>query len=135
MGRSVSCASGAFVRAYEHVEYTEDPDDSWLWNDYINDVIARAKKAFPSLRGCERWVGREDHAVLENTFAYFGLSEYCGLVCIWMVLKDHGDYVRELRCAEHWAEQVKAKFEKTFGTLRKVGTFSNGEAVFEKKGE
>ena len=134
MARSVSVPTGAFVVAYEWLEQSHDGDDSNFYGDeFLEDVTCRAEELFPSLRECNEWLGREDRAILENSFAYFGVSEYCGLVSIWMVLKDQDDH--NVHLAEHWAAQVSTKFKEVFGTLTKVGTFSNGEAIFEKKGK
>lgn len=133
MGRSVSRPSGSFAVAYEHLEYDED-DATMQWECYLEDVVSKARKLAPSFSECDTWPDREDHAILENEFAYLGLSEYCGLVCIWLLPKegdDYGDNQAGLRA--HWLDQIEAKFHKVFGTLNKVGTFSNGEAVFSRK--
>jgi len=154
MSRSVSVASGAFAVAYQNCsdfgyriedeegnKIAEPEYDEYLgeldWEDFMENLRADAKALFPSLENCDKWLDREDHAILENRFAYFGISEYMGLVSIWFVLKEN------LNCyysdqdltaiAEHWAEQVKPKFEKNFGDLKKVGTFSNGEGLYERK--
>lgn len=150
MGRGVSVASGAFAVAYKDVsdfgyryedeegkkidnpEYDEDLG-SMDWEDFILDIKECMKADFPSFEDCDKWVGNEDHAILENRFAYFGVSEYCGLVSMWLVLKDGDDYGDEQRgLKERWAKQVTPKFEKRFGELRKLGTFSNGESVYER---
>ena len=155
MGRSVSVASGAFAVAYKDCSrlgyVTEDEDgkelaepyyDEFLasddWDDFIADCTGQLKKLYPSFTACDKWLGREDHAILENSFAYFGISEYMGLVSLWLVAKegdDYGDEQAGLR--ERWTEQVGGRFEKEFSELHKLGTFSNGEAVFEraKKGD
>jgi hypothetical protein len=137
MSRSVSYARGSFVIAYETLNVEDEGYSEWDW--VVEDIVYRARKVFPSMRDCDQWLGSEDHAILENQFAYLGISEYCGLVSIWMVLKDTAEYTASyslvLGLAEHWASQVENKFYKTFGTLTKVGTFSNGEAVFKRKGK
>jgi len=154
MGRSVSVASGAFAVVYQNCKdfgyRTEDEEgnkiaepelDEYLaeldWEDFMENLRADAKALFPSLENCDKWLDREDHAILENRFAYFGISEYMGLVSIWLVLKNdlHDYYDRRdwTGIATKWADQVKPKFEKNFGDLRKVGTFSNGEGVYERK--
>jgi hypothetical protein len=134
MGRSVSYASGSCERAFETIESTEDSGD-FDWDMFREDVAYRGRAVAKSFRDCDKWVGREDHAILENEFAYLGLSEYMGLVCIWLLPKegdDYGDEYKPLR--ERWLSQIAPKFHKVFGTLNKVGTFSNGEAVFTRKG-
>jgi hypothetical protein len=150
MSRSVSVASGAFAVAYEDCGtfgyVTEDEEGKKLdephydevlagmdWEDFISDKYDRLAKEFPSFSKCDKWLDNEDHAIAENRFAYFGMSEYMGLVSLWLVLKDDYDYDWQGNLRKHWAEQVRAKFLKRFGTLTKLGTFSNGEAVFERR--
>lgn len=154
MGRSVSYARGAFAIAYRDCSYfgmiTEDVEGNKLlepqhdedmaqidWDDFIINTKAEIRAKFPKFEECDKWLDREDHAILENRYAYFGVSEYCGLVSLWLVLKeDITSYYSNADLtgiAEHWAKQVKPKFEKYFGNLRRVGTFSNGEGVYEQK--
>ena len=154
MGRSVSVARGAFAVAYkdcsqfgmqiedENGEKLEEPFyDEVLqdmdWNDWLVDISYRLTKKFPSFSECDKWLDREDHAIMENRFAYFGVSTYMGLVSLWLVEKDgderdcgYGDTQAGL--SKHWTKQVKEKFEKEFSELKKLGTLSNGEAVFER---
>jgi uncharacterized protein YjaZ len=85
--------------------------------------------------GCAKWLGREDQAISQNSFAYVGVSEYCGLVSIWITPKDVDDLQVGIRDA--WISQIEKKFKKvarsSFGTpLIKTGSFSNGEGVFAR---
>lgn len=128
MGRSVSVPSDAFAVSYQQFDGEEDFD----WEFFIDDIKEQVKSEFPSFEDADFWLDREDHALLENRFAYFGVSEYCGLVSLWLVLKDELDD-RDYALAQGWANRVKSSFEKKFGTLRKVGSFSNGEGVYERK--
>jgi len=150
MGRSVSRPSNAFAVAYIDVldfgyQHTDDegneienPEYDELqgqcdWEFFIDDLKYRAKKLFPSMQECDEWLDNEDHVILENRFAYFGVSEYCGLASVWMVLKDNlSEYNDVTGIAENWAKQVESKFEKEFAELRRIGTFSNGESVYEQ---
>ena len=124
MSRSVSYANNSVAVAYQHIEADEfDAQDEFdCMVEYITDT---AKTLWPSFDKADKWLGREDHAILENRHAYIGISEYCGLVSVWLVPKD------ENNLSNNFCEQIKEKFLKNFGTLRRVGTFSNGESVFE----
>jgi len=124
MGRSVSTPRNATAVAYSHVDFDDDIDDDFDW--VVDNFQYEVRRVFPSARSCSEWLGREDHAVMENGHAYFGISEYCGLVAYWMVPKD------DRPLAEAWCHKAAAKFEASFGDLRKLGTFSNGEAVFAR---
>lgn len=141
MGRSVSTPRNAVLVAFDDWfdgEYEDDetgetryrnPED-FDWDDYKYGLIERAQELWPSLKPCERWVGREDLAILENNLAYFGVSEYCGLAAVWMVPKDHDDVVN---LSTNWCNRARAKFDASFGSLYKLGTMSNGEGVYQRK--
>lgn len=133
MGRSVSTPSGTVYTSYAALDDECDSDDfAWHAEDFQREM----RRAFPSLTECDEWVGREDHALLENTFAHFGVSEYCGLVAMWVCEKDldwRDEHMVGLR--DRWLSQVQQKFRKVaqscFGrALVKTGTFSNGEGFF-----
>lgn len=127
MGRSVSTPSNAVHVVYKDATFIED---SLEFDDYVDDIRNVAQANWPSLRECSKWLGREDRAILMNDHVYVGISEYCGLVALWVVVKD--DDYETYGLAENWAASIERKFDKTFGEYRKVGTFSNGEAVYEK---
>lgn len=117
-------------------DYSEqDASDDFQWA--LDDFSAAICKAFPSASPCDEWLGScrsEDHAVAENSFAYFGVSEYRGLVSMWVTPKDD-DYATSTGLRDHWIESIGAKFAKVAGncfgqSLAPVGRFSNGEVIF-----
>jgi len=132
MSRSVSYPTDALV-VFKDASYIED---EFEWEYFVDDLKEMAVNAFPSLTECDEWLGREDHAILENNFAYFGLSEYCGLVSVWFVLKDFDTYYEDEQrlenLSENWLSTIEDKFRSLFGELRKVAVFSNGETLYER---
>jgi hypothetical protein len=122
MGRSVSTPSEAVQTAFA----STDIDDEYDFRDAIDNLKGVAQHRMPSLYSCDEWIGREDHAILQNDHAYIGVSEYCGLVAVWVVPKDGA-------LAEHWCSQINLRpLAECFGQgLRRQGTFSNGEAIFQ----
>jgi hypothetical protein len=128
MGRSVSYPRDAVVTFG-----TFEGEDEWDWRDLISDFRSEVKRLFPSATNCDEWIGggrSEDHAVMENGHAYFGVSEYCGMVSYWVVAKP--DYYGDISpLAEAWIAKIAPRFTNSFGTLRKVGVFSNGGGVYE----
>ena len=147
MSRSVSVASGAVAVAYASLNPVLVDEESKEYREFDSDDFSFAVEAaqsylqslYPSLSAWDKWLNREDHALLENKHCYVGVSEYCGLISAWVVPKeDDGCYSD--KCLDglsaHWCNQVGEKIVKEvagcFGqALVKQGTFSNGEAIFQ----
>ena len=137
MGRSVSTPCHAEHVSYQTFDDADDEDSNWQFKYAIENVQDALYAAFPSVSEDLQWVGREDRSVASNQFAYFGISEYCGLVAVWVLPRDN-DYAEAGWCnlRDRWIAQIGPKFEKTvsgcFGTdLRSMGRFSNGEQIFQ----
>lgn len=135
MSRSVDYLSHAMRVTYFHVSPDGENDD-YVFDDFLSNVTSSLKSAFPSLRDCKRWDGRETRIFLENNLVEIGVSEYCGLASI-SIRVFLSDYVNE-NLAENWISKVWDRMKKVMAEntyhqhLEKTGTFSNGEAVFQK---
>lgn len=79
------------------------------------------------MRDEDIYIDREDRAIASNTHAYFGVSEYDGIVCLWLVAKDPNSAL-----ARHWCKQQRQRLIKTFGTLRYHSRFSSGQSVYQQ---
>lgn len=124
MGRSVSYPSDAVV-AFS--SWDNEDGSFWFDEEVIQPFADQVKRLFPSAESCNEWIGREDHAIMSNAHVYFGVSEYCGLVAYWAVVR--GDCERP-ELAEQWLGSIEAKFQKNFGSLEMIVRASNGEAFF-----
>lgn len=105
------------------------------WDFFTEDLHERLTNKYPSLSSCDEWLHREDHAILENDLVYVGISEYCGLVSLWVTPKAHfvDCYDKDTTAlAVSWCNRIKEGFLNEFSDLKKVGCFSNGECVFER---
>lgn len=138
MGRSVSYPSGALV-AFQGLAI-DDEDDWEIALEWLrDDLIAQARRAFPSLEPQDGWRGREDRILLRNGYADFGLSIYGGLAAVWIVERDDTSYHEaELRrplhaLAQHWLNSVAGRFDDLFGEYVCLGHMSNGEGVYRKR--
>lgn len=120
MARSVSTPSEASDVAYA----TFEGDD---FSDAIAEMQVIARRKYPSLSPCDRWLGRENHAVLENKYCSITVSEYCGLVAV-AIVPGSGYSLSDSWCSKVNLEPLVACFGQA---LRKQGTFSNGEAIFQ----
>jgi hypothetical protein len=135
MSRSVDYLSGAQAVAYLTAHAIED---EFEWDDFVEDIKYQLKSLFPSLADCDRWGsyydGKENHIILENNFAEVAIAEYMGLVSVSIRATDcYCGQEGNTALGEHWINQIKNKFLR-LGDLHKIGTFSNGEALFETSG-
>lgn len=133
MGRSVSYANGSLLVAFTELDWVEGAFDFDL---FLEDVRERACDLWPSFCPCDTWLGREDHAIAENGLGYIGVSEYCGVASIWFAPKPNDWNYSETRnreaLATGFAKRIAPTFYATFGTLRRIGVVSNGEAIYER---
>ncbi len=133
MGRSVSYPGNAQVRVYVDVSNFDDGGMDWDW--FIENIKESLSSKFPSLKDTEQWLGREDKAILHNNLVYVGVSEYCGLACIWVLPKESEVYYSDDKYLGGFADtfccMIEPFIESTFGTHKKVATFSNGESVYQ----
>jgi hypothetical protein len=149
MGRSVSYhgtpilyLAGITFGEYVHnddpdVERDEDGNpvcDYWDFDEFIDDLRNVVLERYPSFYSCSKWPGREDHALLENKHALLGVSEYCGLISVW-IAPDNPD---RPELADAWISSIlrnlKAHLIARFRSFAcvKMGTFSNGESVYSR---
>lgn len=125
MSRSVSYPKSCEVVCFQDVSYIED---EWDWMDFIGDIQEQCQENWPSLNECDEWLDDEDHAILENQHCYIGVSEYCGIVSIW--LRSKGE---ELRASHHaidssyaaladtWCARISKRFNSMCDELRLLG--------------
>lgn len=107
--------------------------DSDNWKDDLESTTSYMKELWPSLWEADRWPHNEVHVFLENDLVEFSVSEYCGLTALCIAVKEGALYDGRGGLAQHWIKQISGKFERSFSTYYKIGTFSNGESVYEKR--
>ena len=146
MGRSVNYLNNAEVVLYfpfeseysENGEYDEDLSQM-NWDDLIVNLSASIRAKLPSYYKADGWDGRETKIILKNSLCNIGISEYCGLVSLSVAPKNNEYDEWHERFAIRHANQIENTLRKVLEdlgltSLRKIGTFSNGESVFEKAG-
>jgi len=123
----------------EHEDGTTDQSEwayqdafDWLLEDFQQEVL----RVFPSAYGDDTWLDREDHALASNRFAYFGISEYMGVVALWMAPKDN-DYGLYDGLRDSWMRKAWPKFKAMANScvpdpMVLLGVMSNGEAVYQR---
>lgn len=133
MGRSISYLSGAQQVAYfECPRFIVDGETEEGYFDFaemIEHVQCMLSEFFPSLDPCDRWEGNEDHVILENKIAQVAISEYCGGCSLSVAAIDGNPLGERFARSINFMDAV----EKMFDVYQKVGSFSNGGGVFERR--
>ena len=83
MSRTVSVPYNAKIVCYQDVSWMEDYVE---WEDFLEEIQDRVMMNWPSFNPCDKWLDREDHAILQNDHCFVGVSEYCGLASIWVTM-------------------------------------------------
>lgn len=93
------------------------------WECDMESLSSALRAAFPSLREADRWMGREDHVVLENSLAAITVSEYCGLVAVCLVPERRDSY--ETRDDDplslRWIAAIERRFRKIVADIFGIG--------------
>jgi hypothetical protein len=142
MGRTVSCPRNAIAKTYTHVEVGDD-GDYFEWDEFEDSLRYAIEAVFNLGKQHRINVYRDEDKGLYHAYGHvIGMSEYCGLLCLWIVQSDRHEpdeedaterLARGLLICNSDALLEKVVTEMGLTNLFKVGTFSNGEAVFEKR--
>ena len=119
-------------------------DAQYEWDDFKVAIQDRLVELWPSLEATDRIPGywdsyHDEQAVIaENAHTEISISEYCGVVAISLAPRSDIDYnyadeeSRAQNTGKHWRAQIAERFLEEFGEVVKIGTFSNGESVYQK---
>lgn len=129
MGRSVGVACDSVAIAY--TQFGEDGEyvDAHDWDDLVTGYQEQLAEKWPTFEAADTWHDREGRVIAENVFAQVVVYEYCGLVSLCLIVNPRHD---NEAYARRWCERIAERFTKYLGTLRKIGTASNGESFYEK---
>jgi hypothetical protein len=157
MGRSVSYQSGAAVILYfspeglgidDDGQYNEDQaqqDHDDLRDNLICGIADKYKSFYKIDRNEARNFSsdRECCPILSNDLVTIYLSEYCGLYSLSVVpnnraKRDGYRFDATEALAKNFASQISKGLDKIIDDiggrpLKKIGSFSNGEGVYEQK--
>jgi hypothetical protein len=134
MGRSVD-----YLNRAQHVSYFEWPsyecdegEQHYEDSEWVIDCIQESiKSEYPEFYNEDKWDGRETHIILSGYGVEVGLSEYCGLATLSIRVED--DTSDEVEDIEAWIDVNWDNISLGYNMYRKIGTFSNGEAIYESK--
>jgi hypothetical protein len=135
MSRSVYTPRHAATTAFFHID---DSDwEEYDWNDLYGSILYGLRTRFPSMETAKGWVGNNGRIIAENSLARVVVASYCGLVSVSLCPLDrYLDGDREAGLSFSWCDRATPGFhavlDARFETFRKLGTFSNGESVYER---
>lgn len=131
MARGVNYLDNAYNVWYLANDFTED----YQWEDFMDNLSYELIEKYPSLETCDRWDNRETLIFLENSKVEIGVSEYFGVISISIRAKDYDGYNDYQGLSENWINLTESGMTKVINgygeAYRKVGSFSNGESVYE----
>lgn len=127
MGRSVSTLRGSNVNIYADATHITE---SYEWDDAVLNMTSEIASKYPSMDECRTWEG-EDLIFIKNKLVEISISEYCGCVAVCIRAIEGANFGE--RFAYQIEKQIRSIVSDVFGgTMRLVGSFSNGEAVYSR---
>ena len=147
MGRSVNYLNRALNVSYfqwptlwEYNEETgidQETDELMEAYEVRQDIQESIISEFPEYEYSKKWDGNETSIILTGYSTEIGLSEYCGLASLSIRIDENEldrfiDYQEQYDKIEAWINENWAKISQGYNQYNKIGTFSNGENVYEK---
>ena len=137
MGRSVDYLRGARSVSYFNWPSYECEDGEQHYEDaewVIDDIRESIKSEFPEFSNASGWPMCSNVNIILNGYGTeIALGEYCGLCSLSIrVLTDEVEG-EDIARVEKWIDANWDNISSGYNMYRKVGTFSNGEAIFETK--
>jgi hypothetical protein len=136
MGRSVSYLRGARRIAYFTWPSWETEDGESEYEDHVfvvDDIRENIKDELPEFGNEQKWDGRETSIILSGYGTEIGLAQYCGLTSLSIRVNTDEVEGEDIEKVEKWIDENWAKISQFYDDYTKIGTFSNGEAIFESK--
>lgn len=144
MGRSVSYLSRAQRVVYfewPKVEVYDEETEEFSASDtleesdiVVEDIQEVIKSEFPEFDNAKRYDGDETLIILEGYGTQIGLSEYCGLASLSIRVDSfifHFKGEEDIEKIVEWINENWEKVSNPWNKLQKLGTFSNGEGIYQ----
>lgn len=124
MGRSVNYLTNADAVYFHQLDEEEIQDFDLLLEDIREHVMYK----YPDFEAVDEWEGREVNIILQSPLVEIAISEYRGVISLSVRTLEDADQAKASTWIEHFFKRAIAPWAKA----RKVGSFSNGEAVYEE---
>lgn len=124
MGRSVNYLSNADAVYFHQLDEEEIQDFDFLLEDIREYVMYK----YPEFEAVDEWEDRDVNVILQSPLVEIAISEYRGVISLSARTLEDADQDKASTWIEHFFKRAIAPWAKA----RKIGTFSNGEAVYEE---
>lgn len=133
MARSVDYLNKAIRVNYFTLPDMEDGLEEFQYQDLVESITETFKSQFPEFEYQKhKFEGREVRIILQGYGVQVGLSEYGSLWSLSVsAIEDDYTTDEDVEMAREWVEKNWDDVSKYWSEYRKVGTFSNGEGVYE----
>lgn len=123
MGRSVNYLTNADAVYFHQLDDEEVQDFDLLLEDIREHVMYK----YPDFEAVDEWEDRDVNVILQSPLVEIAVAEYRGVISLSVRTLEDADQDKASTWIEHFFKRAIAPWAKA----RKVGTFSNGEAVYE----
>ena len=119
-------------------KWEEDAAERWAEElDNIADDVCKAWPSFDNVVESDEWVGDELRVIARNRHSIVTISEYNGVVALCLGADyDRGEFWADpselAGIGKAWRTRIAELFIREFGSLSKVGTFSNGSSIYRE---
>ena len=124
MGRSVNYLSNADAVYFHQLNEEEFQNFDLL----IEDIQEHVMYKYPEFEAVDEWEDRDVNVILQSPLVEIAISEYRGVISLSARTLEDADQEKASTWIEHFFKRAIAPWAKA----RKIGTFSNGEAVYEE---
>lgn len=106
-------------------EYS-DIDTQWWEDDVIEELQSSLRKKFPSFVPCDKWVGRERRAILQNQLFYIALEDNEWSLAVELLQRDEGwgDDWRQNLQKRHFQRYLDGIRDSLFEQFESLGAYS-----------
>lgn len=124
MGRSVNYLSNADAVYFHQLDEEEIQDFDLL----IEDIQEHVMYKYPEFEAVDEWEDRDVNVILQSPLVEIAISEYRGVISLSVRTLEDADQAKAATWIEHFFKRAIAPW----ANARKVGSFSNGEALYEE---
>ena len=123
MGRSVNYLTNADAVYFHQLDEEEIQDFDFLLEDIREHVMYK----YPEFEAVDEWEDRDVNVILQSPLVEIAVAEYRGVISLSVRTLEEADQTKASTWIEHFFKRAIAPWAKA----QKIGTFSNGESVYE----